>query len=121
MPYETLSEQENSRKKIPDLLGKIEIPDIEQVEKEKNQDKKEPLSWNAYLGDPSMRSRHKDKNENQVTTTGEKEDNTDSTAIVTTSAFTTGCEMEWGDDITERLAETTTSNNQIYVFGNDDG
>ena len=78
MSCETLSEQENSRKKIPDLLGKIEIPDIVQVEKENNQDKKEPLSWNDYLGDPSMRSRHKDKRKNQVTTTTDKKDDTDS-------------------------------------------
>ena len=36
---------------------------------------------------------------------------------MTTAAFTSVCESEWDDDITERLAGTTTSNNQIYVFG----
>ena len=54
---------------------------------------------------------------NQVTTTAEKKDDTDSTATVTTAAFTSVCESEWDDDITERLARTTTLNNQIYVFG----
>ena len=37
---ETVSEQENSRKTISDLLGKMEIPDIMQMEKETNQDKR---------------------------------------------------------------------------------
>ena len=60
--YETVSEQKNSRKAILDLLGKMEIPDIAQMEKEtSNQDKKVPLSWNGYLGDPSMRSCQEDK------------------------------------------------------------
>ena len=68
MSCETVSEQENSRKTIPDLLGKIEILDIVQMEKETNQDKKGPLSRNDYLGDPSMISRYKDKRKNQVTT-----------------------------------------------------
>ena len=60
MPCETVSEQEYSCKTIPDLLGKMEIPDIVQMEKETNQDKKGALSWNDDLGDPSMRSRHED-------------------------------------------------------------
>ena len=80
MPYETVSEQENSHKTIPDLLGKMEVPDIVQTEKETNQDKKGPLLWNNYFGDPSTRSRHEDKRKNQVTTTAEKEDDTGSTA-----------------------------------------
>ena len=48
-----------------------------------------------------MRPRHEDKRKNQVTTTSEKEDVTDSTATVTTAAFTSGCESEWDDDNTE--------------------
>ena len=64
-----------------------------------------------------MRSRHKDKRKNQVTTTAEKEDDTDSTATVTTAAFTSVSELEWDDDISEKKAETTTLNNQMYVFG----
>ena len=68
-----------------------------------------------------MRSCHKDKRKNQVTTTAEKEDDTDSTATLTTAAFTSVCESEWDNDITERLAETTTSNDEIYVFGKKDG
>ena len=117
MSCEAVSEQDNSRKTIPELLGEMEIPDILQMEKETNQDKKGPLSWNDYLGDPSMRPCHKDKRKNQVTTTAEKEDDTDSTDTVTTAAFTSVCELEQDDDIAERLAETTTLNNQIYVFG----
>ena len=62
-----------------------------------------------------MRSCHEDKMKNQVTTTAEKEDNTDSTATVITAAFTSVCESEWDDDITEPLAGTTISNNQIYI------
>ena len=54
---------------------------------------------------------------NQVTATAEKEDDTDSTATVATVAFTSICESEWDDDITEQLAGTTTLNNQIYIFG----
>ena len=54
----------------------------------------------------------------QGTSTADMEDDTDSTATVTTAAFTSGCESEWDDDITERLAGTATLNNQIwYVFG----
>ena len=68
-----------------------------------------------------MRSRHEGKKKNQVTTTAEKEDDTDSTGTVTTAAFTSVCELESDDDITKQLAGTTTSNNQIYVFGKDDG
>jgi len=95
----------------------MEISDIVQMEKEINQDKEGPLSWNNCLGDPSMRSYHEDKRKNQVTATAEKEDDTDSTATVATAAFTLVCESEWDDDIAERLSETTTLNNQIYVFG----
>ena len=40
MSCETVSEQENSRKTTPDLLGKMEIPDIVQMEKETNQEKR---------------------------------------------------------------------------------
>ena len=43
MSCETVSEQENCRKTIPNLLGKMEIPDIVQMEKETNQDKRGPL------------------------------------------------------------------------------
>ena len=71
-----------------------------QIEKETKQDKKGLLSWNDNLGDPSIRSRHEDKRKNQVTTTAEKEDDTDSTATVATAAFTSVCESEWDDDIT---------------------
>ena len=108
----TVSEQANSCKTISILLGK-EIPDIVYMEKETNQ--------NDDLGNPSMRSRHEDKRKNQVTITAEKEDNTDSTATVTTAAFTSVCTSEWDYDITEQLVETTTLNNQIYVFGKDAG
>ena len=54
---------------------------------------------------------------NQVTITADKEDNTDSTATVTTATFASGCGSEWDDDIIEGLAEPTTLNDQIYVFG----
>ena len=40
MSCETDSEQENSRKIIPNLLEKMEIPDIVQMGKETNQDKR---------------------------------------------------------------------------------
>ena len=93
---ETVSEQENSRKTISNLVGKMEIPGIIQMEKETNQDKQGILSWSDDLGDPSMRSRHKDKRKNQVTATDETEDDTDSTATVTTSAFTSVFESECG-------------------------
>ena len=63
-----------------------------------------------------MRTRHKDKRKNQVTTTAEKEDDADSTATVTTAALTSVCGSEWDNDTVERLAETTTLNDQIYVF-----
>ena len=43
MSCETVLEQENSCKTISDLLEKMEIPDIVQMEKETNQDKKWPL------------------------------------------------------------------------------
>ena len=36
---------------------------------------------------------------------------------MTTTAFASVCEPEWDDGITEGLTETTTLNNQIYVFG----
>ena len=121
MSCERALEQENSRKIITDLLGKMEVPDIAQMRKEINQEKKGPLPWNDYLGDPRMRSRQEEKRENQVTTTAEQEDNTDAKVTMTTEAFTSICESEWGDDIAEGLAETTTLNNQIYVFGKDDG
>ena len=40
------SEQDNSRKTITDMLRKMEVPDIVQMEKETNQNKKGPLPWN---------------------------------------------------------------------------
>ena len=87
MSREPVSEQENSCKTITNLLGKMEVPDIARMEKETNQDKKGPLPWNGYLGDPRMRSRHEDKRKNQVTTVAEKEDDTDSTATVNSSIY----------------------------------
>ena len=54
-------------------------------------------------------------NKHQVTNPSKKEDGTDSTATVTTAAVTSDCESEWNDYITERLAETTTLNDQIYL------
>ena len=54
MSCETVLEQESSRKTISDLLGKMEIPNIVQMEKETNQDKEVPLSWNNDLGDLSI-------------------------------------------------------------------
>ena len=65
------------------------------MEKETNQDKKGPLPWNNYLGDPRMRTHHEDKKKNQVITTAEKKDNTDSTATATAAAFTSVCASEW--------------------------
>ena len=56
-------------------------------------------------------------NKYQVTNPSRKEDDTDSTATVTTTAVTSVCEFERNDCITEELAETTTLNDQIYVFG----
>ena len=56
-----------------------------------------------YLGDPRTRTRHEDKKKNQVTTTVEKEDDIDSTATQTTAAFTSVCELEWDEYITEGL------------------
>ena len=49
--------------------------------------------------------------------TAEKEDDLDSTATVTTATATSVCASERDNDITEGLAEATTPNNQIYVFG----
>ena len=47
-------------------------------------------------------------------------DDTDSTATVTTAAFTSVRELEWDDDIAERLAGTITLNNSMSL-GKDDG
>ena len=41
-PCETASEQENSRKTMTDILGKMEVPDIVQMEKKANLGKKGP-------------------------------------------------------------------------------
>ena len=57
-------------------------------------DKKGPLPWNNYLGDTRIRTCHEDKRKKQVATTAEKEDNADSTATVTTAAFTSVCQSE---------------------------
>ena len=56
-------------------------------------------------------------NKHKVTTRSRKDDDTNSTATVTTTAVTSVCESEWNNYITEGLAETTTLNDQIYVFG----
>ena len=79
--------------------------------------KKGPSPCNGYLGDTEIRTDYKDNRKNQVTTTADNEDNTDSTATVTTAAFTSVCGSEWGDNTIEGLAEPSTLNNQIYVFG----
>ena len=52
-----------------------------------------------------------------TTITAEKEDGTDSTATVITAAFTSVCGSKWDNGIIERLAEITTVNDHIYVFG----
>ena len=70
---------------------------------------------------PKSRTPHDNEKKNQGTNTAEKEDATDSTATETTAAFTLVCESKWGDYTTEGLAETTTLNDQIYVFGKDNG
>ena len=117
IPCGTASEQENSRKTITDILEKKEAPDIVQLEKKTYLHKKGTLPWSDYSGGHRMVTSNKDGMKNQVTTTAEKEDDADSTATVTTAAVTSVCESGWGDDSTEVLAETTTLNDQIYVFG----
>ena len=69
------------------------------------------------FGFPYQRENKTDKEKNQVTTSAEKKDNTNSTVIETTAAFTSVCESEWENYTTEGLAETTTLNNQTYAFG----
>ena len=64
------------------------------MEKETNQDKKRPLPWNDYLGDPRMMTWHKDNRKNEGTITAEKEDDIDSPATKTTATYTSICEMD---------------------------
>ena len=53
-----------------------------------------------------------------MTTTADKEDDTNSTATVTTAAFASVCGSEWDDDTIEGLAEPTASREkQIYEQG----
>ena len=52
MSYETVSEPENSRKTIPELLGKKKILDIVQMEKETNQDEKGPFIMERLFRGP---------------------------------------------------------------------
>ena len=49
--------------------------------------------------------------------TAGKEDGADSTATMTTTAFTSVCESQWDEYITEDLAERITGNSTRYVFG----
>ena len=53
-----------------------------------------------------QRENKMDKEKNQVITSAEKEDGTDSTATETTAAFTSVCESECDDYTTEGLVDT---------------
>ena len=81
---------------------------VAKAEDDTNSDKNGSLLCKGYLGDTEIRTDHEDKRKNQVTTTADKEDDTDSTATVTTAAFTSVCGPEWDDDNIEGLAEPTT-------------
>ena len=52
-----------------------------------------------------------------TTIKAEKEDNADSTATTTTAAATSVFGSEWEHYVTEGLAETTTLDEKIYIFG----
>ena len=62
-----------------------------------------------------QRENKRDKEEDQVTTSAGKKDNTDSTVTKTTAASTSVRESEWDHYTTEGLAETTKLNNQTYL------
>ena len=93
--------------------GKHQVTTLARKEDDTDSDKKGTLPRNSYLGGTEIRTYHEDKRKNQVPITTEKEDNTESTAIVTTAAFTSVCGSEWDDDTIEGLAEPTTLNDQI--------
>ena len=67
--------------------------------------------------EPVSRTQRDNMKKNQGTTTAEKKDDTDSKTAETTAAFISVCESEWDNYTTEGLVETTTLNDQIYVFG----
>ena len=97
--------------------GKHQVTTSARKEDDTDSNKKGPLPCSGYLGDAEIRTDHEDNRKNQATTTVDKEDNADSTATVTTAVFTSICGSELGDDATEGLAEPTTLNDQICVFG----
>ena len=67
--------------------------------------------------EPRHRTHHENMKRSQEISTTEKEDNADSTATTTTAAATLVFRSEWEYNVTEGLAETTTPDEQICVFG----
>ena len=57
------------------------------------------------------------KEKYQVTTLAGKEDDTNSTAIVTTATFTSCCESEWDEYNCYAMIEPRTLNDHTYGFG----
>ena len=66
---------------------------------------------------PKNRTHCDNMKKNQVTTTAENEDDTDSTATKTTAIFTSNCELDWDSYTDDGIIEETTSNNHTYSFG----
>ena len=58
---------------------------------------------------------------NQIITTAEKEDDTNSTATKTIAAFTPNCESDWDNYTDDDITEATTSSNHTYSRGKGGG
>ena len=119
---DTSSEHENRNKTTTNMLEKVKVPNIVQLEKETNQDTIKPLPWADFMENGfgisyqcddistattityDTSSDHEnigniitDMKEKQVTTLAGKEDDTESTATKTTATLISSCELEWDE------------------------
>ena len=99
------------------MFEKMKVTNIVRMEKKTNQDKKGPLPWNDCVGGPKMRTRHKDKKKDQVTTVAGKEDDTNPTATKTTATSASSCESDWDDYTADGMMEPRSLSGHTCGFG----
>ena len=131
---ETTSKQKNSCKKITNMLEKVKVPNIVRMENKTNQDTIKPLPWDGFMGNGSATTITCDTSSDhenigkaiidmklmekyQVTTLSGKEDGTNSTATITTTAFTLSCESEYDEYSCDVMMEPRTLSDHTYGFG----
>ena len=112
---DTSSEHENRDKTTIDMLERVKVPKIVRMEEETNQDTTKPLSWDDFMGNGCGLPYQHEKTKDQQSTTAGKIDDADFPAAKTTATFTSSCESEWNEYMSDVMMEPRTLSDHISM------